>query len=98
MRRTILIRPEAERDIEDNFKWYENQRGGLGQDFLLCIEEGLAKIQRNPEMYALVYKNVRQVLVRRFPYRILYFFDEGLIVVVAICHAHRDPHSWQSRT
>ena len=47
--RSLLIRPEAEADIEEAYHWYERQRSGLGSDFLLCVEEGLEKIQKNPE-------------------------------------------------
>ena len=29
----LIIRPEAEADIEESFLWYEDQAGGLGQEF-----------------------------------------------------------------
>jgi toxin ParE1/3/4 len=35
----VIIRPEAELDIDDAYQWYESQRKGLGQNFLLCVEE-----------------------------------------------------------
>jgi toxin ParE1/3/4 len=73
---SILIRPAAERDIETAFRWYEEKRAGLGRDFLLCVEEGLAKIQLGPEVYPVVHKNVRRILIRRFPYGILYLRDQ----------------------
>ena len=34
MKRPILIRPEAEADIEEAYRWYEEKLGGLGADFL----------------------------------------------------------------
>ena len=34
----VRIRPEAEADIQDAYKWYESQRKGLGESFILCIE------------------------------------------------------------
>jgi mRNA-degrading endonuclease RelE of RelBE toxin-antitoxin system len=30
----VRFRPEAEKDVEDAAKWYENQRPGLGKEFL----------------------------------------------------------------
>ena len=36
----LLIRPEAETEIEEAYHWYEGQRDGLGSDFLLCVEGG----------------------------------------------------------
>jgi toxin ParE1/3/4 len=98
MKLDVLIRPEAERDIEDAFKWYENKRTGLGSDFLLCVEEGLAKIWRSPEVYSTVHKNARRFLIRRFPYGIFYLLDRGLVVVLAVLHARRDPQTWLSRS
>ncbi|MBI5570902.1 MAG: type II toxin-antitoxin system RelE/ParE family toxin [Desulfomonile tiedjei] len=98
MKLELVIRPEAEGDIEDAYKWYESKRAGLGSDFLLCVEEGLSKILRSPEMYAVVHRNTRRFLIRRFPYGIFYLVDRGLIVVLAVFHAHRDPRTWQSRS
>ena len=51
----LVIRPEAEADIEEVYGWYEAQRKGLGEDFLLCVEEGLARIARNPSSYSVVF-------------------------------------------
>lgn len=56
MKRQILIRPEAEVEIEEAYRWYEEQRDGLGSDFLLCVEEGLEKIRKAPDMYPIVYR------------------------------------------
>ena len=58
----------AEAEIEEAYRWYEEQRKGLGFDFLLCIEDAIEKISRNPELYPLVHKNVRRALIHRFPY------------------------------
>ena len=93
----ILIRPDAELDIEEAYVWYEKQREGLGVDFLLCVEEGLSKIEHNTEMYPVMHKNVRRLLIRRFPYGIFYFTESNKIVVLAVFHAHRDPKQWKRR-
>lgn len=46
----VIIRPQAESDISDAYQWYEAQRKGLGDNFLLCIEEALSRASRNPAM------------------------------------------------
>jgi plasmid stabilization system protein ParE len=91
------IWPDAERDIAEAYRWYEEQRIGLGADFLLCIEEGLAKIQRAPEAYPVVHKNVRRLLIKRFPYGIFYAVEQPVIIVLAVFHERRDPLAWRSR-
>jgi hypothetical protein len=49
--RRLLIRSEAEAEIEEAYHWYEGQRDGLGSDFLLCLEEGLEKLRKNPGLH-----------------------------------------------
>lgn len=56
MKRQISIRPEAEIEIEEAYHWYEEQRDGLGSDFLLCVEEGLEKIRKTPDMNPIVHR------------------------------------------
>ena len=97
MKRRALIRPEAEEEIEQAYRWYEEQREGLGADFLLCVEEGIEKIQRDPQAYPLVHRNIRRILIRRFPYGIFYRTLHDLIIILAVFHGHRDPKQWKSR-
>ena len=98
MNYSLTLRKEAELDINSVFEYYENQRFGLGHDFLLCIEEGLSKIERNPLHYKIIYKELRRIAVRRFPYRILYLVQNNWIIVTAVFHVRKDPQSWDGRT
>ena len=54
------IRPEAEADLSEAYRWYERQREGLGADFFLCFEEALEKSRRNPDRSPSVYKTIRR--------------------------------------
>ena len=93
----IIVRAEAEADISDAYKWYESQRKGLGESFLLCIEESLARISRKPTIYRLVHKNVRRILIHRFPFGI-FFVEDNRVVIIAVLHARRNPKAWKKRT
>ena len=98
MKRTIIIRPEAEQDIREAYSWYETQMSGLGANFLLRIDAALSSVQRNPRQYPLIHQEVRRCLVRRFPYGILFLVDDKRIIVLAVFHAKRNPRSWQERS
>jgi plasmid stabilization system protein ParE len=93
----LILRPEAELDIQDAFAWYEAQMPGLGSEFIRAVDAGLSSIGRSPLAYQVIYKQVRQILIRRFPYRILYLYDQDLIVIVACFHSKRNPKSWKNR-
>jgi toxin ParE1/3/4 len=58
MSKTVIVRPEAEQDLKQAYQWYESQRKGLGDDFLLCIEGGLARLTRNPELYRKIHGDI----------------------------------------
>jgi toxin ParE1/3/4 len=91
MKYPVLIRPEAESDLEQAFSWYENKRHGLGYDFLLQVEAGLRFIERNPEVRPPEYKGTRKHLVKRFPYKIIYLMERERIIVLAVIHGKRSP-------
>jgi toxin ParE1/3/4 len=97
MKLPLIVRPEAERDLAEAHDWYESKVTGLGSEFLLAIDAALSSIQRTPDLYQVVYKNLRRALIRRFPFGIFYLVEESRIVVIAVMHARRHPDTWRSR-
>ncbi len=68
MKKSLLIRAEAEADLDEAYQWYEQQVRGLGAQFLLCVDAVMASIERNPQLYPVVHKGIiRRALTRRFP-------------------------------
>ena len=56
-----------------------------------CIEAGVDSLQRAPEQYPAVHKDIRRAIVRRFPYCIfLLAGEEETIMVLAVFHAARN--------
>ena len=43
-----LIFTEAEQDIAEAFAWYEDQRPGLGEDFLRCVDACIQATRAGP--------------------------------------------------
>lgn len=93
----VLIRPEAEKDLSEAFKWYEDKRQSLGQDFLLRVEAGLRFIAKNPLLSAQSYKGIRIQFIKRFPYKIIYLFTDNFIIVLGVIHGRRGPRVLQQR-
>jgi plasmid stabilization system protein ParE len=97
MRHRLIIRPEAEAELQEAFDWYEHRVPGLGADFLRAVDAVVASILDSPFQYPAVYRHVRRALTRRFPYQILLTVEEDSITVLAVFHAARDPKRWQDR-
>ena len=93
----IVLRKTAREELREAQKWYERQQSGLGRRFAEAVQTALERIQSNPTGFRLAYKNVREALVRGFPYVIYYCVEESRIVVFAVFHGRRDPQVWRSR-
>jgi hypothetical protein len=50
------------------------------------VDACLAAIERNPTAYAVVHKQVRRALLRRFPYGIFYLVEGETIIALACFH------------
>ncbi|MGQ0834917.1 MAG: type II toxin-antitoxin system RelE/ParE family toxin [Gammaproteobacteria bacterium] len=76
----VRLRPEAEQDLADAAAWYEEQRPGLGQEFLDEALAAFSAIAEMPLMYAVVYRATRRALMHRFPFGIFYQLDDAGVV------------------
>jgi plasmid stabilization system protein ParE len=93
----LIVGPEAEAEVALARDWYEKQRAGLGREFLQSVSEAFVRIQRNPLAFAETYKNVRQMLIKRFPYVVCFTCDGNSVNVLAVFHGRRDPGEWKRR-
>ena len=46
----LIIRPEAEADVVQAYRWYNEQVPGLGQEFLAEVDRVIESIQFNPKL------------------------------------------------
>ena len=94
---TVHLRPEAEADVADAARWYEEQRPGLGAEFLDEVLRTFSSISEHPDLCPRVYGEIRRALTRRFPFGVFYLCDESEQVVLAVMHGSRDPSRWKGR-
>jgi toxin ParE1/3/4 len=86
----VLIRPQAEADLREARNWYENQRPGLGNEFLVDIRIAIQLLARDPERRPDYYRGFRRVLTRRFPYKLFYRLEGDRVIIFRVLHARRD--------
>jgi plasmid stabilization system protein ParE len=93
----VGFRPAAAADVEAAYEWYEEQRFGLGGEFLAAVEKAMQSISEQPDAYPIVHRGTRRILLARFPYGLYYRIVGDQLVVVACMHAARHPLRWRSR-
>jgi plasmid stabilization system protein ParE len=95
--RGLHIAPAAARDIVGAYNWYENQQPGLGEQFRTELHVAFALVPQFSEAGPAVHRDLRRLLVRRFPYALYYRLTDTDVVIRACLHLHSDPSRWQRR-
>jgi plasmid stabilization system protein ParE len=97
MKLSVRLLPEAKAEFDNDADRYEFQQTGLGVNFVVKVREVLQRIAANPRLHAVVYRDVRKAVVKRFPYVVLYREVSAEVIVIAVFHTSRNPSDWQSR-
>ena len=93
----IVFRRAAVVELEEAVVWYEEQRAGLGEEFVREIDAVVASLADSPLRCPLAFGDVRRAVARRFPYSVYFRVRGDKAIVLAVFHARRSPRSWQSR-
>ena len=86
-----IFRPAAAADVEDAYRWYEAQRAGLGDEFLVAVSTVVESLVGYPERFPVVYRETRRVHLRRFPYSLYYRIIDDQVIVVTCMHGSGIP-------
>lgn len=92
---TVIVQPEAEQDLEQAYNYLEQQAEELGFDFLAEVAHVIELLEEMPLLFPKVYRDLRQAVVGRFQYNIIYKVEHSTVFILAIIHGKRDPGSWQ---
>jgi hypothetical protein len=65
---SVILRPEAKADIQTTHDALEQTRGGLGGQFAARVREVLERIDSMPELYGVVWQDVRAARLTKFRY------------------------------
>lgn len=93
----IRFSPEAENELAEARQWYAHQRADLDLEFMQSIDDAMSRIVASPSQYPNIYKSLRRIVVRRFPFAIFYEVAANETQIIAVFHSRRDPERWKSR-
>jgi plasmid stabilization system protein ParE len=87
----IIFRKRASSELDKAYDFYENERGGLGSEFIDQLDTYLDELEIRPKSFRIVAKNYRVAVMQRFPYVIFFFIDKQKVVIANIFHTSRRP-------
>jgi len=97
MSRRFIVRPLAEADIEDAARWYDDERAGLVDRFLVDVNRTFVRIRERPLQFPAVSGEVRRALLHTFPYAVYFRASDETVIVLAVLHLGRNPQVWRAR-
>lgn len=77
--------------------YYDEQRPGLGAEFVDEVEATIERIKQFPEAWHPLSQRSRRCRTRRFPYGVIYQVKSDHILIVAVADLRRDPQHWNDR-
>jgi plasmid stabilization system protein ParE len=93
----VPFHPAAEEEFLEAVAAYEAERPGLGAEFLAEVERATRRIISFPAHGSPYLAGTRRIVLRRFPYSVVYRRKSGDSLVVAIAHQRRKPGYWRNR-
>jgi len=86
----LSLQTEAIHEIRNAFDWYEEQKEGLGYEFLEEIEVCYNNLRTYPERYSYINQSsYRRIKTTRFPYILIYEIWGDDVVVNSVRHIKR---------
>ena len=88
----VRFLPAAEMELLQEVMYYSRSRTGVGLRFQAAVQAAVAQAARYPLGGAPSYKETRSMLVKGFPFSVVYRPSPPELLIVAIAPHRRQPH------
>lgn len=89
--------PLAREELNEAASFFEGRVTGLGAAFLDDVHRSIEMLCESPRIGAAAGRTFRRLLLRRFPYSIIYALRGEEVVIVAVAHQRKRPGYWRRR-
>jgi plasmid stabilization system protein ParE len=93
----LQIHPDALEEAEAAVDWYARRSWRAARLFLDELDRAIDRIGQNPELYPSHDFGTRRMVMRRFPFVIVFRSAAGGIEIIAVAHGRRRPGYWRER-
>lgn len=92
------LHPESEQDLREAAEYYRERAGTrLSQALFSEFEHALQLLLQHPRLGALWLDGKRRLVMKHFPYSIIYTVAGDGILILAVAHHSRRPGYWRKR-
>jgi toxin ParE1/3/4 len=84
-------------EAEAAIAWYEQRSGKAAEMLLEELDQAIERIGEHPEQFPLHEFGTRRIMLRRFPYLVIFLEAGGVMEIIAVAHGRRRPGYWRDR-
>ncbi len=95
--KTVRVHKAAERETNEALLWYADVHYELWRRFQNEVSAAVASAASHPLRYPTYLHGTRRILLKDFPYLVVFLDWQDAIFVVAVAHAKREPGYWKHR-
>ena len=94
----VRFQSYAAEELLHSARWYFAQSQIASENFLHEIDRCVLRISESPETFPKYFYGTRRVLMKTFPYSIVFRIKPETIEIIALAHAKRRPGYWKRRS
>ena len=91
------IHPAALDEAEVALDWYARRSTRAAEMFANELDWAIERISQHPKQYALHEFGTRRIVLKRFPYLVVFWETATGVKIIAVAHGHRRPGYWRDR-
>jgi plasmid stabilization system protein ParE len=93
----LEIHPSALDEFESSVTWYLERNRVAAEKFAAAVDYAIELVSDFPLRWPQGDYGTRRIILRRFPFAIVYREKQDAIQILAIAHGHRRPKYWKDR-
>ena len=94
---SVRIHPAALEEAETATAWYRQRSSRAAEMFLDELDCAIERIGQHTEQYSSYEFGTRRIVLRRFPYLVVFRQTSSGIEIIAVAHGRRRPGYWRDR-
>jgi len=95
--RTLEIHPTAEAEAEAAVRYYAQRNPRAAIAFAEELDAAISRIAAEPHVFVVHDFGTRRLLLRTFPFSVVFRSEEASVLIVAVAHGSRRPGYWVDR-
>jgi plasmid stabilization system protein ParE len=93
----LEFHPQAALELEAATDWYLERSPRAAKQFIEELTRAIDSIVEAPKRWPQGLGETRRLLLKRFPFAIVYREDFSAVQIVAVAHGRRRPGYWRDR-